>query len=212
MKRLRQRLCFAVAAAAVWACGLNLDSVSSDENPITFGPGGADGSVAVGADGALVGNTEGGTIIPYDASAVTDDSSTSPLDSGVATDSGVPKDSGVVVADSGADAGVCPAGETRCPSSMSCITLFTCMASCSGTVSCPIGGGAFECLSQNDCLKAIAGIVCSDEGACETGEVCADVFGGGDGKRCVVCSGASVNEKCKGGGKCEFQATKFGCQ
>ena len=212
MRRLPQRVCVALVAVAVGACGLNLDAVSSDENAISTSPGGTDGSVIVGADGSLVGNTEGGTIIPYDASETLDDSSTSTFDSGVVTDSGVPNDTGVVVVDSGADAGVCPSGQTRCPSTMSCIPLFTCLGSCSGTVSCPVAGGTFECLSQSDCLKLSAGIKCADKDDCDTGEVCADVFGGGDGKRCVACSGASLNEDCKGGGKCTIQAIKFGCQ
>ncbi len=210
MKVSRQRMGVALFAAAAAACGLNLDPLSSGEEPLAA-PSRVDGSVVGAGDGSISINTEGGTIIGYDATMTDDDSATPPTpDAGVTSDSGAPlADTGV---DSGADSGVCPSTQTRCPSSNTCIPLFTCKNDCVGTITCPIAGGAFACMAAEDCLKFSAGAKCADESTCAEGEVCADVFGGGDGKRCVACSGATTNADCKGGGKCTFQVIKFGCQ
>lgn len=202
MNRFR-KAAIAVAVLGAAACGLNLDSVSTENDLNSPSQNGVDDSgatIVVLPDGAIAILLDG-ALVPYDGSLPIDDSG-SIVDTGVVVDTG-PEDTGVPVVDSGidsgADAGGCNANEAYCPAKMKCIAGLTCNEDCESTITCVLPAGA-QCLKQNDCYAAIGGASCTTAMDCPVdSNVCADI--GGGQKRCLPCMGILDNQSCKVG-KC----------
>lgn len=204
----------AFAVLGMVACGLNLDSVSS-ENDLNSQTGPADDSgsnIVVLPDGAIAILLDG-ALVPYDPSdADALDDSGAIVDTGVAADTGVHADTGVPIVDSGSDTGAdagCSPTEVYCPSKMKCIAGLTCNMDCGNTITCPLPSGA-QCISREDCIAAVGGGACNNENDCplET-NVCVDV--GPGPKKCMPCMGLFNNESCRVG-KCMIDGFVAACK